>query len=147
MKSYVRQIPGTFQGMLPFTCLLCPSHTGFLVIPPKRPGTLYLKASPLQSFLQPRDIAVLGDELQSRICSLHQPVTLFYIFVSVAQAPLFCNFFIWGLGQGLLKMPLLGLPYVWRHLRLAGLLFPSRLSISILSPSPSSFLSTSPQGP
>lgn len=92
-----KQIPGTFQTSSLY--LLCPSHTGFLVIPPKGQAHSISRPHHFSLFAQPRRHCSLGMELQSRICSLHQPVTLFYIFVSVAQAPLFCNFFIWGLGQ------------------------------------------------
>ena len=142
MKSYV-----TWYLADVFPSLTLPQpYTGFLVNPPKGQAHSIPRPHHFSLFAQPKRHWSLEMELQSRICSRHRPVTLFYIFVSVAQAPLFCRLF-GALGRGLQKMPLLRLPYVWRHFHLAGLLFPSRLRISILSPSPSSFLSTSPQGP
>ena len=95
MKSYV-----TWYLADVFPSLTLPQpYTGFLVNPPKGQAHSIPRPHHFSLFAQPRRHCSLGMELQSRICSLHQPVTLFYIFVSVAQAPLFCNFFIWGLGQ------------------------------------------------
>ena len=112
----------------------------------KRPGTLYSKASPLQSFctanktLQPWNGVAVKDLLPS-------PASHALLHICICRHLCFAVSLFGALGRGFHKMPLLRLPYVWRHFHLAGLLFPSRLSISILSPSPSSFLSTSPQGP